>query len=249
MYFLLQLLLAVIGMYSVLNFTENMRLYVPLGCLISMFIVGRLDKKRFENRKARKTFLKSEMERIFKKETGAIEEQNSFTINSLLSPKGELVLTDAVHSIFKDLGFSVAAGGKYNSVDRIVRIPNTQLSFGLEILMSEEEVDKNHPKIKRALQFKKEKKQNEKTLIIASTHVHQPLSERERLNEISTELQEFLAGYQMSLITTYSLNQLWEKAKGNEVDIFEIFQRVYSHPGGMFSSREIYQSPSVSVAA
>jgi len=249
MYFLLQLLLAVIAIYSGLNFTEAMRLYVPLGCLVSMFIIGRLDKKRFEHREARKSFLKSEMEKIFQKETSAIEEQDLFTMNSLLSPKGELVLTDAVHFIFKDLGFSVAAGGKYSSVDRTVRIPDTQLCFGLEILMSEAEVDKNHPKIKRALQFKKEKKGNEKTLIIASTHVHQPLSERERLNEISTELREFLAGYQMSLITTYSLYQLWEKAKRKEVDIFDIFRRVYSHPGGMFSSGEIYQSSSVSVAA
>ena len=249
MYFLLQLLLAVIAIYSGLNFTEDMRFYVPLGCLISMFIVGRLDKTRFKNREAQKSFLKSEMEKIFKKETSAIEEQDSFTINSLLSPKGELVLTDAVHSIFKDLGFSVAAGGKYSSVDRIVRIPDTQLCFGLEILASEEEVEKNHPKIKRALQFAKEKKGNEKTLIIASTHVHQPLSERERLNEISTELREFLAGYHMSLITTYSLYQLWEKAKGKEVDIFDIFRRVYSHPGGMFSSGEIYQSSSVSLGA
>ncbi len=249
MYFLLQLLLAVIGMYGVLNFTEDMRLYIPLGCLVTMFIVGRLDKSRFERREARKSFLKSEMERIYKKETAAIEEEDSFVINSLLSPKGELVLTDIVHFIFKELGFSVAAAGKYSSVDRIVRIPDTQLSFGLEILMSEGEVDKNHPKIKRALQFKKEKKRNEKTLIIASTHVHQPLSERERLNEISTELGEFLAGHQMSLMTTYSLHQLWKKAKGKEVDIFDIFRRVYSHPGGMFSSGEIYQSPSVSVAA
>ena len=249
MYFLLQLLLAVIAIYSGLNFTEDMRFYVPLGCLISMFIVGRLDKTRFKNREARKSFLKSEMEKIFKKETSAIEEQDSFTINSLLSPKGELVLTDAVHSVFKDLGFSVAAGGKYNSVDRIVRIPNTQLCFGLEILTSEEEVEKNHPKIKRALQFAKEKKRNEKTLIIASTHVHQPISERERLNEISAELREFLAGYQMSLITTYSLYHLWEKAKGKEVDVFDIFRRVYSHPGGMFSSGEIYQSSSVSLGA
>jgi hypothetical protein len=69
------------------------------------------------------------------------------------------------------------------------------------------------------------------------------------LNEISTELREFLTGYQMSLMTTYSLYQLWEKAKGKEVDVFDIFRRVYSHPGGMFSSGEIYQSPSVSVAA
>lgn len=249
MYFLIQLLLAVIAIYCGLDFTEDMRLYVPLGCLIAMFIVGRLDTARFEKKEARKTFLKSQMEKIHKKEASGIKEQDLFTMNSLLCPKGELVLTDTVHSIFKDFGFSVAVGGKYSSVDRIVRIPDTQFCFGLEILASEEEVEKNHPKIKRALQFAKEKKRNEKTLIIASTHVHQPISEREGLNEISTELQEFLAGHQMSLMTTYSLHQLWKKTKGKEVDIFEIFRRVYSHPGGMFSTGEIYQSPSVSVAA
>jgi hypothetical protein len=236
MYFLLQLLLAVIAIYSALNFTGDMRLYVPLGCLISMFIVGRLDKERFKKREVRERFLKSEMERILKKETTVTREQDFFTINSLLWPKGELVLTDMVHSIFKDLGFSVAAGSKYNSVDRIVRIPDTQVCFGVETLMSEGEVEKNHPKIKRALQFEKEKKEKEKTLIIASTHVRRPISERERLNKISMELHEFLAGYQMSLITAYSLYQLWQKAKGGEVDIFKVFRRVYSHPGGMFSS-------------
>jgi hypothetical protein len=249
MYFLIQLLLAVIAIYCGLNFTGDTRLYVPLGCLIAMFIVGRLDTARFEKREARKSFLKSEMEKIFKKEASEIKEQDLFTMNSLLCPKGELVLTDAVHSIFKDFGFSVAVGGKYSSVDRIVRIPDTQFCFGLEILTSEADVDKNHPKIKRALQFAKEKKRNEKTLIIASTHIYQPISEREPLNKISTELRDFLAAYQISLITTYSLYQLWEKAKSKEVDILDIFRRVYSHPGGMFSSREIYQSSPVSAAA
>jgi hypothetical protein len=249
MYFLIQLLLAVIAIYCGLNFTGDMRLYVPLGCLIAMFIVGRLDTARFEKREDRKSFLKSEMEKIFKKEASGIKERDLFTMNSLLCPKGELVLTDTVHSIFKDFGFSVAVGGKYSSVDRIVRIPDTQFCFGLEILTSEGEVEKNHPKMKRALQFAEEKKKNEKTLIIASTHVHQPISERERLNEISTELREFLAAHQMSLITTYSLYQLWEKAKSKEVDILDIFRRVYSHPGGIFSSVEIYQSSPVSVAA
>jgi len=249
MYFLIQLLLAVIAIYSGLNFTEGMRLYVPLGCLIAMFIVGRLDTSRLEKREARKSFLKSQMEKIHKKEASGIKEQDLFTMNSLLCPKGELVLTDTVHSIFKDFGFRVAVGGEYSSVDRIVRIPDTQFCFGLEILTSEEEVEKNHPKIKRALQFAKEKKRNEKTLLIASTHVHHPISERERLNEISTDLRDFLAAYQMSLITTYSLYQLWEKAKNKEVDILDIFRRVYSHPGGMFSSGEIYQPSPVSAAA
>jgi len=249
MYLLIQLLLAVIAIYSGLNSTGDMRLYVPLGCLIAMFIVGRLDTATIEKREARKRFLKSQMEKIHKKEASGIKEQDLFTMNSLLCPKGELVLTDTVHSIFKDFGFRVAVGGEYSSVDRIVRIPDTQFCFGLEILTSEEEVEKNHPKIKRALQFAKEKKGNEKTLIIASTHVHQPISERERLNEISTELRDFLAAYQMSLITTYTLYHLWEKAKSKEVDVFGIFRRVYSHPGGMFSSAEIYQSSPASVAA
>lgn len=249
MYFLIQLLLAVIAIYGGLNFTEGMRLYVSLGCLIAMFIVGRLDTARLEKRETRKSFLKSQMEKIHQKEASGIKEQDLFTMNSLLCPKGELVLTDTVHSIFKDFGFRVAVGGEYSSVDRIVRIPDTQFCFGLEILTSEEEVDKNHPKIRRALQFAKEKKRNEKTLIIASTHVHQPISERERLNEISTELRDFLAAYQMSLITTYSLYQLWGKAKSKEVDILDIFRRVYSHPGGMFSPGEIYQSSPASVAA
>jgi hypothetical protein len=212
-----------------------------------MFIVGRLDTARFEKREARKTFLKSQIEKIHKKEASGIKEQDLFTMNSLLCPKGELVLTDTVHSIFKDFGFSVSVGGKYSSVDRIVRIPDTQFYFGLEILTSEDGVEKNHTKVKRALEFAKEKKRNEKTLIIASTHVHQPISERQRLNEISTELHEFLAAHQMSLITTYSLYQLWEKAKTKEVDIFDIFRRVYSDPGGMFSSGEICQPSSASL--
>jgi len=249
MHSLLQLLLAVIAVYSLLKFTGDLRLYIPLGCLISMFIIGRLEKERLENREARKRFLKSEIERISKGEPPTIKKQELFIIHSLLRPKGELILTDAVHSIFKDLGFKVATGGKYNLVDRIVRIPDTQLCFGLEILMSEEEVRKDHPKIKRALQFEQEKKENEKTLIIASTHVRQPISDRERLNEISTELHECLTGCRISLITAYSLYQLWQKAKGGEVNISEVFQRLYSHSGGMFSSEKNQESSSVWLGA
>ena len=156
---------------------------LPLACLISMFVIGRLDKERFEKKEARKSFLKSEMEKISKNDATAIKEQDFFIVNSLLWPKGELVLIDAVHFVLKDLGFRVATGGKYNSVDRIMGIPDSRMCFGVEILMSDEEVEKNHPKIDRALQFEKEKKENEKTVIIASTHIHQPLSERERLNE------------------------------------------------------------------
>ncbi len=235
MYPLLQLLLAVIAIYGVLNFQGETRLYIPLACFVSMFITGRLDKERFDKKAARKNYLRSEMERVAKKDTLGIKEEDLFHTNALLWPKGEMVLVDAVSFIFKDLGFKVAPTDRYASVDRIVRIPDTNLCFGVEILMSDEEVEKNHPKIERALHFEKEKKENEKTLIIASTHIRQPLSERERLNEISIGLQEFLAGCQITLITAYTLYQLWQKSKAGEIHILDVFKNLYSHPGGVFS--------------
>jgi len=234
---LLQLLIAVFAIYSALKFEEEIRLLVPLGCLILMFIVSRVDRQKSEKATARKTFLKSEMDRMREKEEVKFKEQDFFTIESLLWPKSEILLIDAVHSILRELGLKVSTGIHYGSVDRIVKIPETQKSFGLEILMSEREVEGNHPKINRALQFEKEKRESEKTLIIGSTHIHRPLSERDQVNNVSPELVDFLTRHNIVFIPAYHLYQLWQKAKDGEIDIFGIFQKVYSHPGGIFSFR------------
>jgi hypothetical protein len=100
--------------------------------------------------------------------------------------------------------------------------------------MSEGELEGNHPKINRALQFEKEKRENEKSLIIASTHIHLPLSERSQVSHLSKELSHFLSRHNMSLITTHHLYELWKKAKGGEIDIFVFFEHVYSHSNGAF---------------
>jgi hypothetical protein len=231
---LFQLLLAVFAIYSALNFQEELKLAVPLGCLIVMLVVSRFEKRKSEKKSERKIFLESEMDKASKKESMAIKGQDFFTIDSLLWPKSELLLIDVVHSIFKDLGFKISTGINYQSVDRIVKIPETQMAFGVQILMSEGEVEGNHPKINRALQFEKEKRENEKSLIVASTHIHLPLSERSQVSHISKELSHFLNRHNMSLITTHHLYELWQKAKGGEIDIFGFFERVYSHSGGTF---------------
>jgi hypothetical protein len=249
MYYLLQLLLGVFAVYGAFNFKGDTRLYTALACLISMFVIGRLDKERFEKKEARKNFLKSEMEKISNNDATVAKDQDLFIVNSLLWPKGELVLTDAVHFVMRDLGLRVSTGGKYGSVDRMVSIPDSRMFFGVEILLSDEHVEKNHPKIDRALEFEKEKKENEKTVIIASTHIHHPLSEREGLNEISIGLNEFLAGCQITLMSAYTLYQLWQKSKAGETDIREVFKTLYSHRGGIFSFGEATPSPAVSLGA
>ena len=249
MYYLLQILLAVFAVYGAFNFKGDARLYVALGCLITMFMIGRLDKERFEKKEARKKFLKSEMEKISRNDANVAKDQDLFIVNSLLWPKGELVLIDAVHFVLRDLGLRVSTGGKYGSVDRMASIPDSRMLFGVEILLSDEHVEKNHPKIDRALQFEKEKKDNEKTLIIASTHIHHPLSERERLNEISIGLNEFLTGCQITLMTAYTLYQLWQKSKAGETDVHEVFKSLHTHRGGIFSMTEATPSLSAPLGA
>ena len=238
MFGLVQLLLAVVAIYSALKFPEeDLKLFVALGCLILMLIVGRFERRKSEKVTARKSFLQSEIDKVSKKESTAIKEQDFSTIDSLLWPKSELLLIDVVHSVFKDLGFKISTGMNYQSVDRIVRIPETRIAFGVQVLMSEGEVEGNHPKISRALQFEKEKKENEKSLIIASTHIHLPLSERSKVSHISKELSHFLSRHNMSLITAHHLYELWQKGKGGEIDIFGFFENVYYHSGGPFLSK------------
>ena len=231
---LLQLLLAVFGIYSALQFSAELKLTIPLVCLLVMLLVNRFEKRTSEKKTERKNFLQSEIDKASKKDSTAIKEQDFFTIDSLLWPKSELLLIDAVHSIFKDLGFKISAGVNYQFVDRILKIPETHMAFGVQILMSEGEVEGNHFKINRALQFEKEKRENEKSLIIAGTHIHLPLSERSQMGHIPKELSHFLNRHNMSLITTHHLYELWQKAKGGEINIFGFFERVYSHSGDTF---------------
>jgi len=231
---LFQLLLAVYSIYAALNYEEEMKLLVPLGCLILMFIINRVDKGTLERKTARKSFLETEIDKSLKKDSTTIKEQDFFTIDSLLWPKNELLLIDAVHFIFKDLGFRISTGIKYRSVDRIVTIPDTEKAFGVQILMSEREVENNHPRIGRALEFEKEKREGEKNLIIAGTYIRVPLSERGQVNHVSRELADFLIRHNMSFLTTHQLYEFWQKAKGGEIDIFSVFQKIYSHPGGVF---------------
>ena len=234
---LIQLLLAVLAIYSALAFSEELKLFAPLGCLVGMFIVSRIEKWKSENETTRKNFLQSEIDKASKKESTAIKDQDFFAIDSLLWPKSELLLIDVVHSVFKDLGFKISTGINYQSVDRILKIPGTSVAFGVQILMSEGEVEGNHPKINRALQFETEKREDEKSLIIASTHTRLPLSERSQVSHLSKEVSHFLSRHNMTLITTHHLYGLWQKAKGGEIDIFNFFEQVYSHSNGTFPSK------------
>jgi hypothetical protein len=231
---LIELLIAAFAIYSAVSFPEELKLLVPLLCLFLMLYVNRIDMKGIADK-------------AVKKESANVKDQDFFTIESLLWPKNELLLIDAVHSVLKDLGLKISTGVKYHSVDRIVKIPNTEKAFGVEILMNEEEADQHHPKLRRALEFEKEKKESEKTLIIASTFVHLPLAERGEVKEMPEDLIDFLVRHKMSFMSTYQLYEFWQKAKGGGNDVLGVFQQLYSHPGGIFHLKDTENEQPLSV--
>ncbi len=70
MFTILQLFLALFAIYSALQFPEGVKLYVPLGCLVAMLVVSRMDRYKTEKNKNRKTFLMTELEKMTKKDSG-----------------------------------------------------------------------------------------------------------------------------------------------------------------------------------
>jgi hypothetical protein len=234
----LQLLLAVFAIFSAISFSGDQKLLIPLACLFLMLLVSRVDRAKTVKKTEQDNLLKLDINEAVRKELANIKEEDLPTIESLLWPKNELLLIDAVHSIFKELGFKISTGVNYHSVDRIVKIPDTEKAFGVEILISENETKENHPKLRRALEFEKEKKRDEKTLLVVSTHIHLPLSERSRAKDISDDLVDFLIQHKMNFISTYQLYGLWQKAKEGKNDISGIFQKLYSQSGGIFQWKE-----------
>ncbi len=217
----LQLFLAILAIYSALSLGEGVNLYVPLACLVSMLIVIRLDKGKVE-----------------KKSDAQVKGQELLSAESLLQAKNELILVDAVHSLFKDLGLKISPGINYHSVDRILRLNEPNKSFGLEFLLTEGQVDKNHPKFRKALEFEKERKAEEKIILVASTHCRMPLTEREKLSDVSKELTDLLIRHHISIVTVRQLYELWQGAKGGRNNIQGIFMKLHDHPGGAFSFKD-----------
>jgi hypothetical protein len=69
------------------------------------------------------------MDMFTKKDSMASKEEEMFTVDSLLWPKNELLLIDRVHFILKDLGFGISTGVNNHTVDRIVKIPEIEVSM------------------------------------------------------------------------------------------------------------------------
>ncbi|MFQ5841600.1 MAG: hypothetical protein ACE5I8_04100 [Thermodesulfobacteriota bacterium] len=224
---LFQLLLAIFGIYAAVKYSDMAKLYVPLGCLLAMFFVGKLER-RLKGRELGEESTHREHD-----ESGGKRDEFD-TIKYILWGKNELMLVDAVHSVLKDLGLQVTKTSKYPTIDRIVKIPGTHMTFGMQVIGSEREVRGDNSKLNQALQFEREKKNGEKTVIIANAHHSIPLAERDKREDFSKEVIMRMEPTKVVGLNTFTLYKVWALCKYKGKDVKEILKLLFNHPGGMF---------------
>jgi hypothetical protein len=132
------------------------------------------------------------------------------------------------------LGLQVEKTLEGATVDRIVSLPESGLTFGLEITGTNGKINKSHRKISQALAFIQQRQGNEKGLLIANTYCDRPLGERTGQEHFTPEATDLLTGLKFVAMTTVDLYNIWKSCKCEGNSARDIFETIHRHPGGVF---------------
>ncbi|NVM26139.1 MAG: hypothetical protein HWN70_09550, partial [Desulfobacterales bacterium] len=124
---LFQLFLLIFAFYVLLSHSGSQRLLVSLGCLVGMFVIGKVETSVTERGKLEK----GKTNDMGKKNETKTASQ---ALDCLVKSKNVLLLTDAIHYLMQDLGLAVLPSLDHPAIDRLVKIPDTEVTFGLKIL-------------------------------------------------------------------------------------------------------------------
>jgi hypothetical protein len=164
----------------------------------------------------------------------AVEKHKYFsTVEHILWGTGQR-LEEAVHFVLEDMGLEVHRTPKGSTVDRMVRVPGTDLTFGFEITGLNEPIKKRSNKITQALAFLQERDASEKPVILANTFNDRSLQERGKEPDFTQDAVDLMRPYGIVGITTVSLYEIWKAMKYGGADVNSIAEDLYNYPGGEF---------------
>lgn len=237
---LFQLLLAVYAFYSVVTYSDNPQLWVPLFCLIGMFIITKIEAK----------VTKGGMQAAATRQENKGESPGKPAFNPLgclLKSKNVLLLTDAIHQLLRDLGLDVIRSPHHNALDRIVRLPGNQLTLGLKILSDIHELSPEWDKWEALTAFDLAKGGQLRLVVVGSNSVPEPGGGRPRFTSFSAPIQSFLAEQKIVALTTLTLFKMYLLCKQKNLEAGAIFRLVHCHPGGVFQLEDYTKRPSAAV--
>ena len=235
---LFQLFLAVFAVYAVLKYSGNQRLYVPLTCLFTMFLVGKVETavtekdKKDEKQRAR-AGKKAEEKRAFK------------PVDCLLKSKNVLLLTDAIHYLLNDLGLKVSRSPDQSVIDRLIRASDdSQVTFGLKVLSDVGELSENWDSWGELSQFDTGKGGEKRLLLIGSNSIHDEGAEKPQFSDFSANIQSLLASKSLVAMTTLTFYKIYLLCQKKSVDPAAILNLIRRHPGGVFRLEQYMKSSS-----
>jgi hypothetical protein len=224
---LFQLFLLLFAFYSLLKYGGNQRLLVSLSCLVAVFLVGKVETMIKEDRKA-------------ESDSGREEEKEGETktasqaIDWLLKSKNVLLLTDAIQYLLHDLGLVVSPSPDNRAIDRLVRIPGMETTWGVTILGDVGEVNESWDKLEDLARFDEGKAGRRRSLVVGSNCMTGGGEGKQKYGNYAARAHELLYTRKVVAMTTLSLCKVYLLSKKKGVDIKTIFGWVEECPGGVF---------------
>jgi hypothetical protein len=225
---LFQLLLAVFSIYSVLKYSGNQRMIIPLTCLVAMFLVGKVETAVTEKDKRKKEH-RSKARKGIEKETGFKP------VDCLLKSKNALLLTDAIHYLLTELGLKVSRSPDQNFIDRLVRTDDdNQVTFGLKVLGDVGELTENWESWGEVTDFDMGKGGNRRLVLISSNTIDKEVDGKPKFSDFSANIQSLLSSKNIVAMTTLTFYKIYLLCQKKSVKPRAVFDLIHRHPGGVF---------------
>ena len=225
---LFQLLLAVFSIYSVLKYSGNQRMIIPLTCLVAMFLVGKVETAVTESEKRKKD------ERT-KKRKGTEKKTTFKPVDCLLKSKNVLLLTDAIHYLLSDLGLKVSRSPDQSFIDRLIRTDDdSQLTFGLKVLGDVGELSENWESWEEVTDFDMGKGSNRRLVLIGSNSNQEEDDGKPKFSDFPANIQSLLSSKNIVAMTTLTFYKIYLLCQKKNVKPGAILDLIHRHPGGVF---------------
>lgn len=225
---LFQLFLAVFAVYAVLKYTGNQRLIVPLACLVTMFIVGKVETMVTESHE-------KEEDKKARARKGVEDRKGFKPVDCLLKSKNVLLLTDAIHYLLKDLGLKVSRSPDQSVIDRLVRASDdTQVTLGLKVVSDVGEINDNWDSWEELSEFDMGRGGKRRLLLIGSNITPKEGDDKPQFSDFSASTQSLLSSKNIVAMTTLTFYKIYLLCRKKSVNPEKILLLINRHPGGVF---------------
>jgi hypothetical protein len=223
---LFQLFLTLFALYALLKFSGNQRLLVSLACLVGMLVLEKVETSFTERSKQEK----DQSDDASKKDETKTTSQ---ALDVLLKSKNVLLLTDAIQHLLRDLGLVVSPSVDHPAIDRLVKIPDMEVTCGLKILSDVAELSENWDKWQELDSFDLGKGGKRRLLIIGSNFIGEAGDRPQRYKKFPANTQKLLSDRQVVAMTTLALYKIYMLCKKEKMATKKIFHLIQHHPGGV----------------